>query len=405
MSAISKRTAIMIVHGIGEQMPYETLDGFARGFISSLHDTSHHTYKYYHLTRAVTDNNDSWCDSFVRISRICHNKDCDHKTRKDCEQRINHVDMHEYFWADATEQQIGLSEVGKWLNTTLKGAKSYVKDNEALQIRYAERTDGKAYTHKLSSLLKKAYWGYRMITPLIWLANRTKWTKALLEATRFAIAPVMKDYVGDVAIYTTTDRKSKFYGIRQRILSGAQRKLLELLRSEDYDQVILAGHSLGSVVSYDLLNSINLLCNHDEDLQQHVKQKLRALITFGSPLDKIAFFLRERAEKDEYVRRQIISNLHSFKSVPYDLSLKKDPAGAAWKMESSIQKFMDDIPWLNFYHDADPVSGHLDFYSNVTNEKACVFENEKSNRWGFAHLGYWEHKPMYTKIISEYLTA
>lgn len=400
---LRKRTAIMIVHGIGEQLPYETLDGFARGFISSLNDRERQPYKYYHLTKAVTDKDDEWCDSFVRIAPACKNKDCDHKAPRDCEERVNHVDMHEYFWADATEEQIDLSEVGKWLKTTLKGAKSFVKDNETLQRTYAERTDGKAYTHRLSSLLIRAYWGYKLITPLIWLAKRAEWSKALLEATRFAIAPVMSDYVGDVAIYTTTDRKSKYYGIRQRILNGAQRKFLELMKSDEYDQVILAGHSLGSVVSYDLLNRMNLLCNHDEELQRNVKKKLKALITFGSPLDKIAFFFRERAGKDEYVRRQIISNLHSFKSVPYDLTLERDPAAVTWKMESSIKKFLDDIPWLNFYHDADPVSGHLDFYSNVKNEDACVFEKEKNNRWGFAHLGYWEHKPMYTKIIDEYL--
>ncbi|MGC2831755.1 MAG: hypothetical protein WB627_17385, partial [Candidatus Acidiferrum sp.] len=37
----SHRTAMLVIHGIGEQNPYETLDSFARGLFSYLRDRAH----------------------------------------------------------------------------------------------------------------------------------------------------------------------------------------------------------------------------------------------------------------------------------------------------------------------------------------------------------------------------
>lgn len=41
-------------------------------------------------------------------------------------------------------------------------------------------------------------------------------------------------------------------------------------------------------------------------------QKLRGLVTFGSPLDKIYYFFREHVTEDQAMRAQILSMLHSF---------------------------------------------------------------------------------------------
>jgi hypothetical protein len=398
MNTIRKRTAIMIVHGIGEQQPYETLDSFACGFIQSLNDNGSGLYKRYHLTRACGEGREKWFDSIVRIAPACADPACMHQPQNKCTEELNHVDLHEYYWADSTEDKITVPEINRWIRTTLKGANTYHQENAILQTKYAERNDGQAYGHRLNSILRRSYFLYRFLEIVLWFAKRISWMSKLMDAIENSSTHIVCGYVGDVAIYTNTDRKSKFFGIRQKIITGAHEKLLDLLNDDCYDQVIIAGHSLGSVVSYDLMNKLNIQCNHDRPLREQAQAKLRALITFGSPLDKIAFFFRERASANEHVRKQIISYLHSFKSVP-----DVNPEGGEWRMENRLERYFDNVPWHNFYHDADPVSGHLDFYSKVINEKIPAFEDKKSNRWGYAHLGYWGHQPMYKQITKEYL--
>lgn len=58
-----------------------------------------------------------------------------------------------------------------------------------------------------------------------------------------------------------------------------------------YDQVILAGHSLGSVVAYDALDRLsNDLNTGNWRFPKDKRERLPGLVTFGSPLDKIALF-------------------------------------------------------------------------------------------------------------------
>jgi len=49
-------------------------------------------------------------------------------------------------------------------------------------------------------------------------------------------------------------------------------------------------------------------------------QKLRGLLTFGSPLDKIYYFFREHVKEDQAIRAQILS-IHA-------VFLSEDPLGA-----------------------------------------------------------------------------
>jgi hypothetical protein len=69
----------------------------------------------------------------------------------------------------------------------------------------------------------------------------------------WGVKRVLVDYVADIALYATADENSLFYKTRSAILLEATRKLRWLLR-QPYDDVILAGHSLGSVIAYDALS-------------------------------------------------------------------------------------------------------------------------------------------------------
>ena len=65
-----------------------------------------------------------------------------------------------------------------------------------------------------------------------------------------------------------------------------------------YDRVLIAGHSLGSVIAYDTLNEL-LDRARSSNSTAHAfaprdLEKLRGLVTFGCPLNKIFYFSREQ---------------------------------------------------------------------------------------------------------------
>jgi len=167
--------------------------------------------------------------------------------------------------------------------------------------------------------------------------------------------------------------------------------LESLLAGRQYDRIIIAGHSLGSVIAYDVLNRLNIEANL-ERAESHLTGALKGLVTFGSPLDKTAFFFREHTAKDQYIRRQIIEHLFSFKAKPLDLQ-KNDV-----RVENTIAPKLNSIQWINFYDDLDPVSGHLDFYRVDENIKMSL-----GKPWGLAHIAYWSDSQMYARIVEYFL--
>lgn len=300
------KTAVLVIHGIGQQAPFETLDAFVRGMGFQ---------KAVHRLKSRAD----WFESYLEVDG---------------------VDVFEYYWANQTERQITLGEVVEWLVATSRGATRFY---------------GKA-------------WNY--LADFNALFRLMPWPWLLGPAERLIV-----DYVGDIAIYTSTDVKSKHYAVRAAILAGAVERLRALV--EAYDRVVVVGHSLGSVIGYDALNRLNLAMNVDPALREKAA-RVAGLVTFGSPLDKTAFWFAERVDADQVVRKMILENLHSFRST---------------RPPSSISRHLEAVPWVNFHDALDPVSGRLDFYAGVEN-----VELKMGARWGFAHTAYWNSKPMFERV-------
>lgn len=373
------KTAFLVIHGIGEQNPFETLDSFSRGMIEHL-GSQGILFKAEHRLGELKDSDGAvWTENYVRLKPP---------------QGDDFIDIHEYYWAYLTEEQIAVSEVWDWLGKTLQGTRNFYRDNVELSRRYEK--DGKPrfrlnkvlWYLRLSSLvypfLKLLIGGLTYIVP--------SWGRGAADWLKKQAYYIIKGYIGDVAIYTTTDEKSRFYKIRQQILAKSQTLLESILADPQYERVIIAGHSLGSVISYDTLNKINIKSNLAGSAKLPI-EKIRGLVTFGSPLDKIAFFFREHSGKEQYVRRQIMEHLHSFKA--RDLIFSKDSVD----LSDPIKPLLDGIFWVNYYNEKDPVSGHLDFYNVDRN-----VEMELPGPWGVAHVQYWEdRKFFYNDICKQFL--
>ena len=98
------------------------------------------------------------------------------------------------------------------------------------------------------------------------------WITKLFRAAINKLGWIVTGYLGDVAIYTTTDEKSKYYRIRQQILNESQTLVEALLDDDAYDRVIIAGHSLGSVIAYDTLDRINIKANLREGKKLQIQK-------------------------------------------------------------------------------------------------------------------------------------
>lgn len=226
---------------------------------------------------------------------------------------------------------------------------------------------------------------------------------------------ILVSYVGDVAVYVNASEFSKNYAVRSQILDECAGALSQLLRqrvdSNDsaspyvYDRVLIAAHSLGSVIAYDTLNELldraraanpaNPKALLPEDLC-----KLRGMATFGCPLNKIFYFFRDQVDPRQTVRRQFGDLLRGFRVQPALSTYPPNPLGPGGPMQANTdpdwaraQNALEkDFRWINAYALADPISGHLAFYNLQEPANQKRFHYRKP---GFAHLEYWEDPNFY----------
>ena len=290
------------------------------------------------------------------------------------------------------EGEITFQELVDWLVKTSDGARTFYNENKEIVKKYELKSGEYWY-------LKHLGWFLRLIAFLkISKIPYFDFWYPFIKPFVFKGKQLFIDYMGDVAIYATTDVKSKHFNIRKSILDESVKEVKSLIDDPRYEKIIIVGHSLGSVIAFDTLNRITHAANIDREKWRSVG-KIEGLITFGSPLDKIAFFFREHTPKGQYIRRQILAHFHCFKN--RDLNLQKDEI----EVDNPIAPLLDDVKWINFWDKKDPVSGHLDFYI-VDENIELHMKDEKSGKdvkFGLAHTKCWEWKEMYTKMCDYFL--
>jgi hypothetical protein len=156
---------------------------------------------------------------------------------------------------------------------------------------------------------------------------------ALLGMRSFLI-----EYVGDLAAYLSAHEASKFSEIRAQIQRQGFRTACHVYDS-GYANVIIVGHSLGSVIAYDTLNG---LISHDyiKGKKWRSVERTKLLLTFGSPLDKTAFIFR--AQVKDNVTREVLA------------------AGKQPMLQEN--HFYRPRFWVNVWSPNDVISGALEFY-------------------------------------------
>jgi hypothetical protein len=180
---------------------------------------------------------------------------------------------------------------------------------------------------------------------------------SLLGASLF-IRAFLIQYVGDVAAYVSphvVDRFNELRHLLKNTVSGAARAVYAL-RDEGgsfvHQHVVIAGHSLGSVIVYDTLNQ---LISEDELAPAsalEVEKRTKLLLTYGSPLDKTAF----------------IFSLHDAKA-----GSERDALTAAGQPLIARDR---PFPWKNIWSPFDIISGPLELYDLPDRTNANPVDNQ-----------------------------
>lgn len=375
-----ENTAFLVIHGSGPHQPFQALDSFVRGFWN-------------------------WLQGDVDIADL----QCEHKLKRrdgSIESYMSiappgkpSIDFFEYYWDPYMVRDITAGEVIDWLDEASAGARFF--------YRKVMPEAAECYRKLQIDLFKDGEFssrGYRAILgPFRFLAR----AKFLFTPFYGYVTKNLDIWIGDIVKYTASDVRGSSYETRQKMLSGAVTELTSLLNDDYYGQVIVAGHSLGSVIAYDSLNQMNLDMNTTGGLSDSFSGKLRGLVTFGSPLDKTAFCFANRVLHLEALQspgapagskpgsmllpqQGIMSHLYGFRA-------RSMPATGDMKdIHDPVECKLDKVVWLNFHHLRDRISGHLDAYRGVRNIE-CKAKDKK------AHSSYWNWSGMYENIAKEFL--
>jgi hypothetical protein len=185
-------------------------------------------------------------------------------------------------------------------------------------------------------------------------------------------------FVGDVAAYVQPQVVDRFYELRREIKQCVWTTANALYREEEYRDIIIVGHSLGSVVAYDVLNRLLTDRKLKPETVPEIAGRTRLLLTFGSPLDKTAFIFAAQGSGTE----------------------AREAIAAA--SQPLITNEEDRPRWVNIYSRWDIISGSLEYYDKKNRSNRHAVENIKdlnATTLLAAHVEYWRNDKLFETMI------
>ncbi len=421
-----RRQAVVVIHGIGNQQPMDTL----RGFVGRLLEPND---KMYSSPNRLTDNLE------LRKLSIGH----------------KNTDFYEFYWANLVKD-VPITDIIVWMTKLI-------------------------YTRRLPPRLKSVVWGLRISLPLITLGIYLLGSRLALIFKDYDIFKVtiygflalwilrsssnllfklventFIQFIGDAVRYTVPTPEN--IETRSKIrLAGIEllRNLHEDVDENDptmktYDRIVLVGHSLGGIIAYDILSFLwsannksfdkttepNLLNQNAleaisayvekddldvaayQTLQNNLFEEQRRLgnfwritdfITLGTPLAHGGFLLakddadfRMKIEQREVAVSPPQINpeeKHFFYPKCYDaLAETTDEMGV--KMTEKVQRTVNllhsaaqfgVVRWSNFYFKADYIGGSMRtwFGKGMIDEEIIPVGKTNQNIPVKPHTAYW----------------
>ncbi len=268
-SGPSKKQAVVVIHGMGEQRPMETI----REFVNQVwkQDKNLSNPHFWNKPSSVSE---SFEQRRLTTDTPAIKGDAS-------SARTKRTDFYEYYWQHQMVSTQWAHFLG-WVKTLLWCSPS----------KYKQHPDT---LYPLWFIL----WGGIFVSLIIlglwyWVTTDDRWANNLVLLMIsvgwgfliYKLKGFLTSYFGDVARYVRAEPTN--IAIRQAVRKDGVDLLERIHNSGEYDRIVLVGHSLGSIVAYDLLT--HLWARHNKFKYRH-KGKL-----FSTPLTSTAISLIERLQ-------------------------------------------------------------------------------------------------------------
>lgn len=274
----TRNQAVVMIHGIGEQTPMNTLRDFVRTVWTedeALHRSG--------VSKEPWSSPDRVSGEFDLRRLITARSKKGIKT-----------DFYEFYWAHLV-QGTKLRHVSQWLLSLLKRPPQMVSHSVMFAWLFAVAIFVVGILAAIAVLIGLD--GGRMAA----LFDTNRFIAALIPFAAAAFAnAILLPVVGDAARYLMPVP----YNIesRHKIRAAGVERLRKLIDSGDYDRIIVVGHSLGSMIGYDVLRGAWPAYNIQRpDKEPAETTALEDLEKAGSaePFDAEAYREKQRAYLDE----------------------------------------------------------------------------------------------------------
>lgn len=201
----------------------------------------------------------------------------------------------------------------------------------------------------------------------------------------FCTARYFQTHIADVMFWTTTNEKDEKFSVKRDIKLYIERFIQHVLSTNPGANVVVLGHSLGSEIAFEAICSMGAKLRTLERQKKPLQQlgelnRIKALIVYGSPIDRIANFFQRNTNSSRRFGRIALERKRSAKFPPFNDSPGRkgamifnfwsriDPISSpvystAYKaadVGSRIQNFEIDVG------DAlSPASAHGSYYDNA----------------------------------------
>ena len=188
----------------------------------------------------------------------------------------------------------------------------------------------------------------------------------------------LRDYLGDVVFWTTYEETQTRYEKRGQILAEVRTYVDHITRQADCDRVVVVSHSLGTAVAVDAIlaeaRDARALLTAERQTARDRLRKIKHVVTYGSPIDKIHYFFERDPAQHRYHR--VVEDLRG------DIGTEPFGDGNGNPL----------VHWVNFWDRADVISGTLES-PNSRKYPLLSVRNVEVSRRGLlnpvrAHTGY-----------------
>jgi hypothetical protein len=213
------RQAVLVIHGIGEQQPGETLDSLVKSGVLSAEDGAQ--------------------DRWVKPDRFSDSYELHRVTLKASEQRPT-TDVFEFYWAHVIRDTT-LAQIGAWAQRIL--------------FRWPVPQPIRPLWLLIWVALLAALAAVGASFAGVKIAERIAYSSVVIavSATLWRILgePFALNFIGDAARYLRPHPANIAH--RQAIRQAGVQLIDKLHASGRYDRIVILGHSLGSVIAYDIV--------------------------------------------------------------------------------------------------------------------------------------------------------